>query len=160
MFIGSFSTKREEKIRGDIEIVNPTADPGQFVAMRLLLHCDVSQLGEVIWQSYSEELNEWVDQVGAPPYDAYDLGIMDEIQDPVIIPIIELDDHSFYPASWLHDFRFEMSPDYPELFFQYKPKPRAGQPLQPPIHFRHLRFTQQIQTSTKAECIWKGILAP
>lgn len=155
-FIGSFSTKRANFDRTDIEIVS--LDPNMpLPRMRLMLHCDAAHVGHVIWQ-ISILPNVWISQPGVPPYDASDLGVLGQPHAPIAIPLALAagGGHSLYQANWAHHVQLTISPNWPNTWFKYQPPPRqqhGQQIIPPPMYFPRLRCIQQIQTATRAEDI-------
>ena len=153
VFIGSFSTKRAGNDRVDIEIII-SIDPNAPLPnpMRLLLHCDATRVGHIIWQSFVH--GAWVSLLQPPPYAAIDMGVLGQAPAPVPIPLTQPagGGHSLYTANWAHHIHLEFAPNHPQLVFKYQPPPR-GAIIQPPIHFSRLRLLQQIQTGTRAEIL-------
>jgi hypothetical protein len=146
MWIGSASTKRPAHERFDIEIVN--TDPDYYgPQQRLLVYCVTSQIAHVIWQMIPAG-NVWISQLAAPPYHAFDRGVLGHQHAPQAIPLTLAGggQHSAYIANWLHNMQFDIDPQQPNIAFKYQ-SPRTGRIT----HFRRLRFIQQIQTATLAE---------
>ena len=153
VFLGAFSTKWADSSRENIEIINPNhPNPHAAPQMHLKLRCDVTQIGQAIWEVFDAISNNWVPQPGVPPYDVFQLGPLDQQHPlPLVVGI-----HTFYSANWNHRLLFQISDQHPETVFRYQPKNKMvnGVMITPDaINFRCLHLIQQVQTAVQADHI-------